>query len=615
MLGWLWLVPTLPLAGFTLLALAGGRLTRRTIARIGAGSVDLSAILACLIASAFLGEFGADGAYSQTLWTWMELEGFRAAIDLHLDRLSLVMMLVITGVGTLIHIYATEYMAGDEGYRRFFAYMNLFVAFMLILVLAGDLLLLFLGWEGVGLCSYLLIGFWYQDADNGRAARKAFVVTRIGDAAFLAGLLVLFTGLGTTQIEVLLVRASTEWPWGSGLAVVAAFLLLGGAVGKSAQLPLQVWLPDAMAGPTPVSALIHAATMVTAGVYLIGRMFPLFAQAPQVLALVGTIGAITLLLAALSALGQRDIKRILAYSTVSQIGYMFLALGLGSVSAALFHLMTHAFFKALLFLSAGTVIMSFDGEHDVFRMGGLRRERPVAFWGFLIGAASLAALPLVTAGFYSKELILSTAWSGPWSGDRVLWGAGAIGAFLTGLYIFRPLFLVFFGEPKSKPTGHYGPAMSAPILVLSALAVGGGWIGVPTFLARWDLSGTYPTSEHIAPELVAVALGLLGILVAYWIFQRSSDTERLAGLFRFGRWGLGFDALYDRLLVRPFIALARANQRDLVDLLYEGLARLARLGNRLLSLTQTGVLRWYARATVLGGVLVVATLILWAELP
>jgi NADH-quinone oxidoreductase subunit L len=614
MLDWLWLVPTLPLAGFTLLALAGGRLTRRGIAWIGAGSVDLSAILAYLVASAFLNAFGTDGAYSQTLWTWMELEGFRAAIDLHLDRLSLVMMLVITGVGTLIHIYAAEYMADDEGYRRFFAYMNLFVAFMLVLVLAGDLLLLFLGWEGVGLCSYLLIGFWYQDADNGRAARKAFVVTRIGDAAFLAGLLVLFTGLGSTQIEVLLARASSEWPWGSGLAVAAAVLLLGGAVGKSAQLPLQVWLPDAMAGPTPVSALIHAATMVTAGVYLIGRMLPLFAQAPQVLALVGTIGAITLLLAALSALGQRDLKRILAYSTVSQIGYMFLALGVGSVSAALFHLMMHAFFKALLFLSAGTVIMSFDGEHDVFRMGGLRRERPVAFWGFLIGAASLAALPLVTAGFYSKELILSAAWSGPWSGDRVLWGAGALGAFLTGLYIFRPVFLVFFGEPKSKPTGHYGPAMSVPILLLAVLAVGGGWIGVPAFLGRWDLAGAYPTSEHIAPELVAVALGLLGILVAYWIFQRSSDTERLAGLFHFSRGGLGFDALYERLLVRPFLGLAWANRQDLVDLLYEGLAQLARRGNRLLSLTQTGVLRWYARATVLGGVLVVATLILWAEL-
>jgi NADH-quinone oxidoreductase subunit L len=614
MLDWLWLVPTLPLAGFTLLALAGSRLTRRGIAWIGAGSVDLSAVLAYLIASAFLNAFGADGTFSQTLWTWMELEGFRAAIDLHLDRLSLVMMLVITGVGTLIHIYATEYMADDEGYRRVFAYKYQFVAVMLVLVLAGDLLLLFLGWEGVGLCSYLLIGFWYQDADNGRAARKAFVATRIGDAAFLAGLLVLFTGLGSTQIEVLLARASTEWPWGSGLVVAATILLLGGAVGKSAQLPLQVWLPDAMAGPTPVSALIHAATMVTAGVYLIGRLLPLFAQAPQVLALVGTVGAITQLLAALSALGQRDLKRILAYSTVSQIGYMFLALGVGSVSAALFHLMTHAFFKALLFLTAGTVIMSFDGEHDVFRMGGLRRERPVAFWGFLIGAASLAALPLVTAGFYSKELILSAAWSGPWSGDRVLWGAGALGAFLTGLYIFRPLFLVFFGESKSKPTGHYGPAMSVPILVLAVLAVGGGWIGVPAFLARWDLAGAYPTGEHIRPELVAVALGVLGILVAYWIFQRPADKERLATIFRFSRGGLGFDTLYERLLVRPFLGLAWANRQDLVDLLYEGLAQLARLGNRLLSLTQTGVLRWYARATVLGGVLVVATLILWAEL-
>ena len=359
----------------------------------------------------------------------MQVGGFAPEIALYLDALSVVMILVVTIVSFLIHLYSAEYMAEEEGYSRFFAYMNLFVGSMLVLVLADNLVFLYLGWEGVGLCSYLLIGFWYKDAANGRAAMKAFIVTRIGDTAMAIGLFFLFNNLGTLQIQELMRRAVEQWPVGSTAAIAAAALLLGGALGKSAQLPLQTWLPDAMAGPTPVSALIHAATMVTAGVYLIARTNVLFTLAPPVQFAVAIIGCATLLMAGFSAMTQFDIKRVLAYSTISQIGYMFLALGVGAWSSAIFHFVTHAFFKALLFLGAGVVIMGLHEERDMFKMGGLRKQLPVTFWTFLVGAASLAALPLVTGGFYSKDPILWHAWlsqrGGLWLGI-----GGVVGALL-----------------------------------------------------------------------------------------------------------------------------------------------------------------------------------------
>ncbi|MGH8683997.1 MAG: NADH-quinone oxidoreductase subunit L, partial [Nitrosospira sp.] len=385
MLSLLWLIPTLPLAGFLVLALSGRYLGHRSIAVIGTSSVALSALIAILIGIDFIAAPPPGFVYRQEAWTWIAVAGFSPGIGFYLDALSLVMVLVVTVISFLIHLYSTEFMSGDEGYARFFAYMNLFVGSMCILVLADNLLFLYLGWEGVGLCSYLLIGFWYRDPVNGRAARKAFIVTRIGDTAMAIGLFLLFTHLGTLDIQPLMQRAGQQWPEGSELAILAAALLLAGAVGKSAQLPLQTWLPDAMAGPTPVSALIHAATMVTAGVYLIARTHALFTLAPVVQLAVAVIGALTLLLAGFSAFAQKDIKRVLAYSTISQIGYMFLALGVGAWSAAIFHLMTHAFFKALLFLSAGVVIMSLHEEHNIFRMGALRKKLPVAFWTFLIG--------------------------------------------------------------------------------------------------------------------------------------------------------------------------------------------------------------------------------------
>ena len=404
-MGLLWLIPLLPLLGFLVLFVTGGRLGNRTVALIGAGSVGLAAAIAGIVGMDFIDSGGEP--YAQRLWTWIDAGGFTPAFRLYLDGLSLVMVGVITGVGFLIHLYATGYMAEEDGYSRFFAYMNLFVFAMLMLVLGDNLLVLFLGWEGVGLCSYLLIGCFHTEPENGYAARKAFVVTRVGDTLMAIGLFLLFKEFGTLEIQATLNMAQYNWADGSTLCTAIALLLLGGAVGKSAQVPLQTWLPDAMAGPTPVSALIHAATMVTAGVYLIARMHDLYLLSPQAQLAVAIVGLVTLFIASCAALTQRDIKRILAYSTMSQIGYMFLALGVGAWSAAIFHLMTHAFFKALLFLSAGSVILALRHEQDIFKMGGLWKRLPLPFWCMVLGSAALAALPLTLYGQAGAEVVLS----------------------------------------------------------------------------------------------------------------------------------------------------------------------------------------------------------------
>jgi NADH-quinone oxidoreductase subunit L len=621
----LWLVPAVPFAGFLVLVAAGGRLGRAGLAIVGAGSIAVSAVIACLTAVALVAAPAGGRVFTQTLWTWVRVGDFAPAVALRLDPLSVVMMLVVTGVGFLIHLYSLEFMENDEGRARFFAYMNLFVGSMLVLVLADDLLLLYFGWEGVGLCSYLLIGFWYGDTVNANAGRKAFIVTRVGDTAMAIGLFVIATHLGTLNIQELMQRAATQWPIGSALPVAVAALLLGGAVGKSAQLPLQTWLPDAMAGPTPVSALIHAATMVTAGVYLIARTHVIFALAPPVELAVAIIGAATLLLAGCSALTQRDIKRILAYSTISQIGYMFLALGVGAWSAAIFHFMTHAFFKALLFLGAGVVIVELHEEHDIFAMGGLRRRMPVVFWTFLAGSASLAAVPLVTAGFYSKDLILFDAWSstlgGPW-----LWLAGVVGALLTAIYTFRMVFVAFFGDLQHAPAGRAGWRMQVPLVVLGVLAIIGGFVELPPTLGDAPLFSAF--LQPVLPEVAAVparaaALGslqvvaglvsLLGIVIAWALFLRW--REALAGVMahagpraiqRFWFAGWGFDAVYDRMFVRPLVWFAAANRHDALDRIYQGFAAGSRAGWRALARTETGRLRWYAAGMTVGAVLVTA---------
>ncbi|MDF9391749.1 MULTISPECIES: NADH-quinone oxidoreductase subunit L [Methylococcus] len=613
MLNLLWLVPFLPLTGFLILTGSEGRLARRFVPWIGAGSVGVSAALTAALAFELLTLAPEGRVFRQTLWHWMAAGDFGVDFAFYLDALSLNMLLVVTGIGFLIHIYSAGYMADDPGMARFFAYMNLFVFAMLILVLADNLPLLYLGWEGVGLCSYLLIGFWYEKPENGYAARKAFVVTRVGDTAMALGLFLLFSQLGTLDIQEALTRADTQWPAGSAMATAAALLLLGGAVGKSAQLPLQVWLPDAMAGPTPISALIHAATMVTAGVYLIARTHTLFTLAPEVQTLVAVIGATTLLMSGFSALTQTDIKRVLAYSTVSQIGYMFLALGAGAWSAAIFHLTTHAFFKALLFLGAGAVILSLHHEQDIFRMGGLRRSLPLVFWTFLIGLAALVALPF-TSGYYSKHEILLSAYAagtaGPW-----LWAAGTAGAILTGLYSTRLLLIAFFGPEQTPAHRHYGSSIGVPLVALAVLSLGGG-------LAKPSL---FPALPETGPEQAGGPIGILtttapflGIALGYLIYRTGASSAealvRLPGAEALRRlWfnGWGMDWLYDRLFVRPFVALARLNQADVVDRPYQGIVALARLGHRLLVPTQTGQLRRYAAGMLFGAALILA-LGVWA---
>jgi NADH-quinone oxidoreductase subunit L len=620
MLNILWIIPALPFAGFLILALGGKNLPKPISALIGGGSVGLSALVTILTGIIFISSPPSGYSFNQNLWTWFSVAGFSPGIALHLDALTLVFIFVITFVGFLIHLYSVEFMRDEEGYSRFFSYMNLFVGSMLTLVMADNLLLLYLGWEGVGLCSYLLIGFWYKDPKNNTAARKAFIVTRVGDTAMAIGLFLLVSSFGTLNIQEILKQAPLQWMQGSSIAAAASLLLLGGALGKSAQLPLQTWLPDAMAGPSPVSALIHAATMVTAGVYLIARTHVLFSLAPGVQTLVAVIGALTLLIAGFSALTQSDIKRVLAYSTISQIGYMFLALGVGAWSAAVFHFMIHAFFKALLFLGAGAVILAVHHEHNMFKMGGLKKELPVTFWTFLIASASLAALPLITAGFYSKDLIIWYAWSSE-QGSPWLWTAGLLGAFITAVYTFRMVFITFYGEPKSKVERKPGKLIKIVLIVLAILSLIGGFIEIPETLGNFPIftdfiNITLPaarlTNDSISTELVfqliTALTALLGVYLAYIFFLKKPELIkgfRESDLYDFWFNGWGFDWLYDKVFVIPAVWIAQINKNDFVDKIYSGIAWLTGLGNHSLSLTQTGKLRWYAMGIVLGAIITI----------
>lgn len=628
MLEHVWLIPALPFAGFALLSLGGSRLSRGAIAAVGVASVGLSAIAALLAGLEFVLSVERQTSYTCTLWTWLNVAGFKPGMSFYVDALSVTMIAVVTVVGFFIHLYSAEYMKEEDGYAKFFAYMNLFVGFMLTLVLADNMLLLYLGWEGVGICSYLLIGFWYKNVANGKAAIKAFVVTRFGDTAFALGIFFLFTNLGTLQIQEIMHRALAQWPHGSAPALLAAALLLGGALGKSAQLPLQTWLPDAMAGPTPVSALIHAATMVTAGVYLIARTHVLFDLAPPIQNAVAVIGVLTLLLAGFSALAQTDIKRVLAYSTISQIGYMFLALGVGAWSAAIFHFMTHAFFKSTLFLSAGVVIAAVHHEQNIHRMGGLRTKLPIAFWTFLIAGGSLAALPLVTSGFYSKDAILMLAWNSE-QGSSWLWLGGVLGALLTSIYTFRVIFLVFFGNEKSGVNRKPGLAVSVALIVLASLSVVAGFLETPRTLGNITLFSDFLSTALQSPETYELSLNVelflevyvsavsvFGVFVAYVLFLRGPDwAESLAarpwGIALRNYWysGFGFDWLYDKAFVQPFLWISRINKDDFIDLVYLGISAASRAGNRMLSRTQTGLVRHYAVGIAAGAILAAAIMV------
>lgn len=611
----LFLTIAFPLLGSLLLAFSSGRWSENRAAAVGVGSIGLSALLVFWLGYNFLALPQEAVSYVQPLWQWMSVGDFSSTFSLQLDGLSLTMLGVITGVGFFIHLFASWYMRGDEGYSRFFAYTNLFIASMLMLVLADDLLFVYLGWEGVGLCSYLLIGFYYRNPANGAAALKAFIVTRVGDVFLAIGLFLLFLQFGTLHIPTLLELAPHKVAVGDPMLAFACLMLLGGAVGKSAQLPLQTWLADAMAGPTPVSALIHAATMVTAGVYLIARCHGLFLQVPDVLELVGIIGAITLLLAGFAALVQTDIKRILAYSTMSQLGYMFLALGVGAWQGAIFHLMTHAFFKALLFLSAGSVIHACHHEQNILRMGGLRRSMPLVYTCFLVGGAALSALPLITSGFYSKDAIL---WQSFAAGHNALLAAGLIGALLTSIYTFRLIFIAFHGAEQTKAHAGHGISHHLPLLVLMLLSTAiGALISPPLADVLPAGPGDALHEGKLQLEVISAVVAMAGIAMAALLFlgertlvnrlAASAPGRLLSGLW-FNAWG--FDWLYNWLWVRPYLLLARLLGGDPLDRCMSLLATLTRWGHQLMSFTVTGKLRWYVASIGLGAVLMLAILLL-----
>jgi len=604
-----WICLLSPLAAAGLITLAGERITRR-----GAGYL---ATLSCFVSfggaiAAFvslLGRHAEQRSVLSTAWIWITGGTFRSGFEVLIDPLSVMMMLIVSGVGALIVLYSIGYMDGDREERRYFAYMALFVFSMLLLVQGGNLLILLAGWGMVGLSSYLLIGFWHERPSAIAAAKKAFVMNAIGDATMALALFLLIQKAGSVEFGIL------GGEYSSTVANLVALGLLGGAVAKSAQLPLQTWLPDAMEGPTPVSALIHAATMVTAGVYLIVRTHAIFESAPHVADLAAGLGTATLLVAGLVALVQVDIKRVIAYSTMSQIGYMFLAVGLGAYANGMFHLMTHAFFKALLFMAAGIVIHTLTDEQDIRKMGGLRRLLPKTFIAFAIGSVALVGLPPF-AGFFSKDSILADAMDRGAYG-YVLWVAGLAGTFLTGLYTFRLLFLVFWGEPSPFVREHFhalkrdlaGLTMGVPVAVLAVLSVIGGWIQfaplwhpVETWLQSVAEPVVTPTDwQEAISSALAVLLGLLGIYVAWALYAvKTFAVPQFAFAQRALEHKFYFDELYDALFYRPTVWLAKALYRGVEDPLIAesstSLGQDTRNLGRVVARLQTGLVRTYVLA-------------------
>jgi NADH-quinone oxidoreductase subunit L len=615
------LIPALPLAAVALNLLIGDRLGKRGTAWLACGAVFASFVLAALSVIHLASLPAESRRMVADVYTWMRVGDFSVDVAFLLDPLSAVMVLVVTGVGFLIHVYSVGYMAHDASFRRFFLYLNLFMFSMLTLVLAANFLVMFVGWEGVGLCSYLLIGFWMERPSAAKAGMKAFVVNRIGDYGFLLGMLTLFTWTGSLDYGRVFAAAPTAFA-GATLAITFATLALFlGATGKSAQIPLYTWLPDAMEGPTPVSALIHAATMVTAGVYMVARCHVLFGMAPLSLETVAIIGAATALFAATIGVAQNDIKRVLAYSTVSQLGYMFFACGVGAFGAGIFHLMTHAFFKALLFLGAGSVIHALSGEQDMRRMGGLASRLPWTHAVMLVGCIAIAGIPPF-AGFFSKDEILASAFA---TGHYGVWIAGLLGALLTAFYMFRLYVLTFRGSSRLTHEAehhlHESPmVMVAPLVVLAALSVVGGFVGLPFqegghALERW-LEPVFAGGEHV-PHLgagaewglivLSVVVALVGIGLAFRTYAKAAGepiaekAPRLYDLLEHKYW---IDELYDALFVRPTRALATAFWRfwdeKIVDGTVNGVAYVVEWASAVLRVFQTGFVGTYALFLTLG---------------
>ena len=614
------LIVLLPLAGFLLNGLLGARLGKGFVSVVGCGLP----ILAFLAAVRAFGELdGAAGlALVETAYTWAVVGDFSFDIAFYFDRLSALMTLIVTGVGSLIHIYSTGYMKDDPSYARYFAYLNLFLFFMLLLVLGRSLLVCFVGWEGVGLASYLLIGFWFEDPAKAAAGKKAFITNRVGDAGFLLGMFLLYHALGTLDFDA--VNAAFQGPVAPAVsASLVGVLLFIGATGKSAQIPLHVWLPDAMAGPTPVSALIHAATMVTAGVYLVARLNGLFLVAPEASQLIAVVGVATAFFAATIAVVQTDIKKVLAYSTISQLGFMFLALGVGAYGVAVFHVYTHAFFKACLFLGAGSVIHALGGEQDIRRMGGLAKRIPVTFVTFAVATAAIAGLPPL-AGFFSKDEILWYAFASERGGSPLLWAVASVTALLTAFYMFRLLILTFLTpsrmDHETEHHVHESPwSMTAVLVVLAVLSAIGGFFHVYLFLEPvMPLPETAHALEHLELPLIilAVVVGLAGLAAAVYVYRgglaRAERLERrFPGLHRLLSGKYYVDELYETVLGRPLHWVSdrvflRLGDRRLIDGSLHGLASLAQRAAGRLSSVETGQLQQYLWLALMGIVAMLA---------
>ncbi|MEI6413225.1 MAG: NADH-quinone oxidoreductase subunit L [Pseudomonadota bacterium] len=621
----------LPLLGFVLngvlaTSFGGNRVGKPFVIAVGCGLPILSFLL--VIQSLLDLRASGYAPIIENAYRWARIGGSDFGIAFYFDRLTAVMALIVTGVGSVIHIYSVGYMAHDKSFGRFFAYLNLFLFFMLLLVLGRSLLVLFVGWEGVGLASYLLIGFWFDDLANARAGKKAFITNRIGDAGFLLGMFLLYQGLGTLDMDRINAAFSTASN-GSPVVMISAslvgILLFIGATGKSAQIPLHVWLPDAMAGPTPVSALIHAATMVTAGVYLVARLSGVYLAAPEASAVIATVGVATAFFAATVALVQTDIKKVLAYSTVSQLGFMFLALGVGAYGVAIFHLMTHAFFKACLFLGAGSVIHALGGEQDLRKMGGLARKIPITFITFAVATAAIAGIPPL-AGFFSKDEILWYAFASSRGGSPLLWCVGAATALMTAFYMFRLLWLTFLGSSRmtvevEHPVHESPLSMTGVLMLLAMLSALGGFIALPHFLEPQLPLPSVPEHLHHFETLllvISVMLAAAGLGLAWFLYGGSSARvdrlqQQFAGAHRWLSGKYFIDELYEQVIGRPLVWVSdtlflRLGDRFLLDGTLHGLAALGRSGGGVLGRLQNGNLQWYAWFAMVG---IVGTL-LWS---
>jgi NADH-quinone oxidoreductase subunit L len=630
MMDYVWLIPLFPLIGFLINGLVGKSLPKGVVGTIGSAAVGLSFLVTVAIFLEFLKLPANARSVEKVVYTWIASGSFKVSVAYLIDPLSLIMLLVVSGVSTLIHIYSIGYMYDDEGFYRYFAYLNLFVFAMLTLVSANNFLLMFVGWEGVGLCSYLLIGFWYEKQSASDAGKKAFVVNRIGDFGFLLGIFLIFWTFGSVNFTEVFPQAA-KYPMGSGVLTAITLFLFLGATGKSAQIPLYTWLPDAMEGPTPVSALIHAATMVTAGVFMVARCSTLYVLSPVSMTVVAAVGAITAIYAATIGITQFDIKRVLAYSTVSQLGYMFLACGVGAFTSGIFHLMTHAFFKALLFLGSGSVIHGMHGEQDMRPMGGLKKYMPITYWTFFLATLAIAGI-FPFAGFFSKDEILFHSLV---SGHYVFWGIATVAAFITAFYMFRAVFMTFHGEerfdhhhvhPHESP-----PLMTVPLMTLALLSVVGGLVGFPI------IEGANKFKDFLAPAITplvhevhapawfeitmmifSMAVAAAGIFMAYKFYIKKPElpevvTEKIPVIYDLVYNKYYMDEIYDATVVEPIKNgsdfLWHGVDENVIDGAVNGSATTVGWLSSHLRKLETGFVQSYALAILIGAVLVTGYLI------